>query len=1035
MLVGMLLAGTPAFALNPTQDVSQYAHTAWKIRDGFAKGSILSIAQTPDGYLWLGTAFGLYRFDGVRNVLWEPPPDQHLPSSLITRLVAARDGTLWIGTWNGLASWKNGKLTEYAELGKSSIFALVEDDEGSIWVGTPGPPDGKLCEIRDGSVRCVQEIADVGHGVFGLHKDREGNLWVGLETGVWRWRPGLPEFYAVPGLLNGRMQGMADSEDDALLIAATGAVMRLADGKAEAVYRSPTARQGFRVLRMLSDRDGGLWVGPAGRGIVHIHGGRTDVFSELDGLSGDDIYDLFEDREGNIWVATINGLDRFHELPVITYSKKQGSSAIPWGGVLTARDGSVWFANLDGLNRLNQGQVTAYRQHPSGVGIREIVGTGLPDEGVGSLFQDSRGRIWVSTLTGIGYLENDQFVPAAAPGGLVGSLTEDSTGNLWIANRELGLLRLSPRNEFQQIPWTTFGRTDPAIVLAQDPLQGGLWLGFSQGGVVWFRDGHVRSSYSAADGLGEGRVNDLRFDVEGALWIATESGLGLLKNGRIAMLRNTSGLPCDAVQWTMEDDAQSVWLMTTCGLVRVARSELDAWANAEGKTARTIQAAVFDTSDGLRSFAVVGDYTPRVGKSVDGKLWFMVPDGISVVDPHHLPFNRLPPAVHIERVIADGDDLTMRSRLPPLVRDLQIDFTALSLITPERVRFRYKLEGWDSDWKDVGNRRQAFYTGLGPGRYQFRVTASNNDGVWNEAGTSLDFSVAPAYYQTTWFRLAGVAVFFALLWVLHHLRLMALAREFNMRERLRQLESDFAHRNRLSIMGELTASLVHEITQPIATSRNNARAALNFLDKDQPELGKVRKALGGVLADADRAGDIIDRIRDHVKKAPPRKHRFDLNEAINEVLVLARSAIAKHGVSVQTRLTEGTAQVEGDRVQLQQVALNLVLNAVEAMGSVDAGPRELLISTEQSQANGVLVAVRDSGPGIDPEHLERVFEAFYTTKSNGVGMGLSICRSIINAHGGRLWADTNEPRGAVFQFTLPRAENEVMTSRLAAHQN
>jgi signal transduction histidine kinase/ligand-binding sensor domain-containing protein len=1027
MLVGMLLAGTPAFALNPTVDASQYAHTAWKIRDGFAKGSILSIAQTPDGYLWLGTAFGLSRFDGVRNVPWEPPPNQQFPSTVITRLVAARDGTLWIGTRNGLSSWKNGKLIEYAELGESEIRALVEDHDGSIWVGTGGPPDGKLCEIRNGSVRCHPEMGGVTHGVFGLHEDSKGNLWVGLETGVWRWRPGLPEFYAVPGLLNGRMQGMADSEDNALLIATTGAVMRLAEGKAEAVHRFPTARQGFRDLKMLRDRDGGLWVGPAGRGIVHIHDGRTDVFSELDGLSGDDIYDLFEDREGNIWVATINGLDRFHELPVVTYSKKQGSSAIPWGGVLTARDGSVWFANLDGLNRLNQGQVTVYRQHPSGVGSREIVGSGLPDEGVGSLFQDSRGRIWVSTLSGIGYLENDRFVPTAAPGGLAGSLAEDSTGNLWIANRELGLLRLSPRNEVQQIPWTTFGRTDAAIVLAPDPLHGGLWLGFSQGGVVWFRDGHVRSSYSAADGLGEGRVNDLRFDGEGALWIATEGGLGLLKNGRIAMLRSTNGLPCDAVQWTMEDDAQSIWLMTTCGLVRAARSELDAWANAEGKTARTIHAAVFDTSDGLRSFAVVGDYTPRVGKSADGKLWFMVPDGISVVDPHHLPFNRLPPAVHIERVIADGDDLTMRSRLPPLVRDLQIDFTALSLVAPEKVRFRYKLEGWDSDWKDVGNRRQAFYTGLGPGPYQFRVTASNNDGVWNEAGTSLDFSVAPAYYQTTLFRIAGVAVFFALLWLLHHLRLMALARAFNMRERLRQLELDVAHKNRLTTMGELTASLAHEITQPIASARNNARAALNFLERRPPDFGEVGEALGCIVADADRAGDIIDRIRDHIKKAPPRKHRFDLNEAINEVLALARTAVTRNGVSVQT-FTEGLLPVQADRVQLQQVVLNLILNAVEAMGSSDAGRRELLISTEQSPTNGVLVAVRDSGPGIDREHLEQVFDAFYTTKSSGVGMGLSICRSIINAHGGRLWAEPNEPRGAVFQFTLPIAENEVMNS-------
>ena len=241
-------------------------------------------------------------------------------------------------------------------------------------------------------------------------------------------------------------------------------------------------------------------------------------------------------------------------------------------------------------------------------------------------------------------------------------------------------------------------------------------------------------------------------------------------------------------------------------------------------------------------------------------------------------------------------------------------------------------------------------------------------------------------------------------------------------EGLRQLESDLAHMNRLSMMGELTASLAHEITQPIASARNNARAALNFLDEQPPDLGEVREALGCVVGDADRAGAIVDRIRDHIKKAPPRKHRFDLNEAINEVIVLARSAIGKYGVSVQTRLTEGLTPVEGDRVQLQQVILNLILNAVEAMSAVDEGVRELLISTEQSWTNGVLVAARDSGPGIDPEHIERVFDAFYTTKSSGVGMGLSICRSIIDGHGGRLWADANEPRGAVFQFTLPSPE-------------
>ena len=257
----------------------------------------------------------------------------------------------------------------------------------------------------------------------------------------------------------------------------------------------------------------------------------------------------------------------------------------------------------------------------------------------------------------------------------------------------------------------------------------------------------------------------------------------------------------------------------------------------------------------------------------------------------------------------------------------------------------------------------------------------------------------------------------------------AIVRAREEHERLRQLETDLAHVNRVSMMGELAASLSHEITQPIASARNNARAAQNFLDMQPPDWGEVREALSCVVGDTDRAGDIIDRIRDYIKNAPPRERHFDLNEAINEVIVLGRSAITKNGVSVQTRLSEGLFPIHGDCVQLQQVVLNLLLNAVEAMGSSEAGARELLISTEQDHT-GVLVAVRDSGPGIDPSHLERVFDAFYTTKSSGMGMGLSICRSIIEAHGGRLWAEANEPRGAIFQFTLPAVQAVIRSTNI-----
>jgi len=241
-------------------------------------------------------------------------------------------------------------------------------------------------------------------------------------------------------------------------------------------------------------------------------------------------------------------------------------------------------------------------------------------------------------------------------------------------------------------------------------------------------------------------------------------------------------------------------------------------------------------------------------------------------------------------------------------------------------------------------------------------------------------------------------------------------------EARRELESAFAHMNRVSMMGELASSLAHEITQPIASARNNARAAQNFLNMQPPDLGEISEAVGCVVGDVDRAGEIIDRIREQIKKAPPRKERFDLNASINEVIVLARSTTIRNGVSVQTRLADGLLPVQGDRVQLQQVVLNLILNAVEAMSSVETGARELLICTEQENM-GALVAVHDCGPGIDPTQLERVFEPFYTTKSSGTGLGLSICRSIIDAHGGRLWAEANKPRGALFQFTLPNAKN------------
>jgi signal transduction histidine kinase/ligand-binding sensor domain-containing protein len=775
--LGVLFVCPLALALNPALDISQYAHTSWKIRDGFSKGLIQSIAQTPDGYLWLGTEFGLSRFDGVRNVPGQPPPDQSLPSSNVLSLLATRDGTLWIGTLKGLASWKGGKLTQYPALAGLAVGALLEDREGTAWAGALGIPTGRLCAIQKSSVHCYGEDGGLGHGVFGLYRDSKGNLWAGVRDGLWRWKPGTTQFYSLPGNPNG-IQGLAEGNDGALLIATQSGVRPLDKGRIEATYTLPVAARESEPLKLLRDRDGGLWIGTAHRGIVHVHQGRTDVFSQSDGLSGDAAWALFEDHEGNIWVSTTNGLDRFREFAVAAFSGDQGFSNVE--AVLAARDGSVWAGTFDGLNRWDHGQVTAYREHRSltraaPLSVREVVGSGLPDHGLSSLFQDARGRIWVSTRGGVGHLENDRFIPVSGiPVANVHSIAEDAKGNLWIASQDLGLYRLSPQTEVQQISWAKLGHQDPAPALAADPSQGGLWIGFALGGLAYFKDGQIRASYAAADGLGKGIVNDLRLDSDRTLWAATEGGLSRLKNGRIATLNGKNGLPCDAVHWVIEDNDHSFWLNMPCGLVRVARSEMEAWA-ADPK--RTIQTTLFDSSDGVLGSAVAGGYTPHVGKSPDGKLWFATIDSLSVVDPQRLPFNKLPPPVHIEAVRINGKEAAPAQgmELSHSSNDLEIVYTALSLTIPERVRFRYKLEGKDTDWQDVGTRRQAFYGGLRPKNYRFRVIACNNNDLWNEAGATWSFSIVPMFYQTIWFQGLCLLAAAGLTWLLYRLRLRQVA--------------------------------------------------------------------------------------------------------------------------------------------------------------------------------------------------------------------------------------------------------------------
>ena len=955
--LGILLACCAcSFALNPSLDISQYAHTAWKIREGFTTGEIYSFTQTPDGYLWLGTDFGLLRFDGVRNVAWQPPTDQHLPSSRIYSLLSARDGTLWIGTTKGLASWKSGKLTQYPELAGQEIFTLLEDREGTVWVGGVGfPPPGRLCAIQNASVRCYGEDGSLGAGVNSLYEDSKGNLWATTRTGLWRWKPGTAQFYPLPDEPS-PLTDLTEDSDGTILITMRSGVGRLVNGKITA-FPLPGAVQKIEARRLLHDRDGGLWIGTSDRGVLHVHQGKTELFSQNDGLSGENVLNLFEDREGNIWTATNSGLDRFRNFAVTTLTVNQGLSNARVLSVLAARNGSVWFSTSGGLDRWNNGRISTYDKRAGKL-------NGLAPN---SLFQDSSGRLWVSTTHEFGYLENSRFVSAKDfPGGYVQGVTEDSAGDLWIADQDLGLFRLRQGSVVQQIPWAGLGHGDAAMALAGDPSRGGLWLGFFKGGVDYFADGGVRKSYTAADGLGDGRVNSLRVDPDGTLWIATEDGLSRLKNGRFARLASKKGLPCDSVHWVIEDDDHSFWLYMPCGLVRISRAEMDAWAAAVDKgkdTNRRIQTTVFDSSDGVRTLADIGSFAPQVAKSSDGKLWFLPWDGVSVIDPHHLPFNKLPPPVHIEQVTADrktywqnlsGDASSSRSsssqpRLPPLVRDLTIDYTTLSFVAPEKVLFRYKLEGMDRDWQNVGARRQAFYNDLPPGNYRFRVAACNNSGVWNEAGTFLDFSIAPAYYQTNWFLALCVAVFLVLLWGIYRLRIRQLQHQFAI-----GLEARVNERTRIA--RELHDTLLQSFQGLIL----RFQAATNLLPERPVE---AKQSFESAI---DQAAQAITEGRDAVQGL--RSSTVETNDLAMAISAL-REELQADGTIADSTLFR--MAVEGTPRNLHPILRDEVYRiAGETLRNAFRHAQARQIEVEiHYDARQFRLRVRDDGKGIDPEIL------------------------------------------------------------------
>ena len=978
-----MLAAHPAWALDPRIRISQYGHSSWRTRDGHLAGAVpAESVQTSDGFLWTSTNTGLIRFDGVRFSPWSPPEGQRLPGPAeAAALLAARDGSLWIGNDGYLSQWRDGRLINYRV--EYRVLSILESRDGTVWfcgLSLSGNGAGGLCRIQGSGVRCYGRSEGIEAAfVRPLAEDDAGNLWIGADASVVRWTPASQTVYRIPGLRSKvgqwAISALVPTPDGSIWlgIGAPGpglGLQRLVGGVWKTFSAGGLDGSTLSVMSLHIDRDGALWVGTFNHGLYRIHGETVDHFGATDGLSGDSVEQIFEDREGTLLVSTTKGLDSFRDLDVVTFSTHEGLGTDEVDSVLVARDGTVWAGGAESLDAIRDGVVTSLR-----------TGRGLPGTQVTSMLEDRGGRLWVGIDDSLTLLRDGRFQRIDTPAGMVMGLTEDVDGSVWAylsgSPRKLVHIEEDRVREVFADP-----RVPTARRVAADPA-GGVWLGLASGELARFRHGVVESFSFGDDPNRRPDVTYIQQIVasgDGTVLGAAKFGLIGWRKGTKRLLTVRNGLPCDHLTGLVEDGGGGLWLATSCGLLRVAREELEAWwKDPEVK----VHPKVLDLLDG---WLPGGAPFQAAARAPDGRLWFVNTGVLQLVDPERLPRSTLPQPVHLEEVIADrrsyppSADLT----LPPLTRDLQISYTAPSLAVPQKLRFRYKLDGHDSDWVDSGTRRQAFYSDLGPGDYRFRVIASNTDGVWSEEGPFLRFSVAPAWYQTNRFRLLCAVSGVLILWALYRLR-------------VRRIEAvvDARFDERLAERTRLARDLHDTLLQTIQGSKMVADDALDAAT-DAHRMRNALEQLSGWLERAMQEG----RAALHSLRTSTTEGN-DLFEAFKRAVeseVVPGSMVATCAVAGEAREMHPIV-----RDEVYRIGYEAILNAC-----LHSKARRLSVALEY--ARDLTLRVADDGVGID---------AAVVNQGKPGHFGLQGMRERAGRIEGKLTLVSSESSGTAFTLVVP----------------
>ncbi len=970
----------PLAAPAGADDAPEYTLTSWTTRDGLPSSYLLSIAQDRDGYLWAGTNAGVVRFDGQRFSPWPRSGVFPVPSTLINALFAAGDGTLWIVAGNSVVRDKGGQVTVLPPFdGVSQVTRTVAQvPDGTIWAaGTRG-----LAKLDGTRWQPVPVPGAPGAPVSALYEDGRRRLWIATQGRIYRQEGA--QFVQVPVDINGPVRFI---ERDGVMFVGTFAsdfrVFRLSDtGPATPVVslslvdlQEPVewSRPSWRASTppWLLDSRGNVWLGTNGAGLVRIDlasGRVVRRYTERDGLAGDMVRAVIEDRDGNIWVATHSGLTRVTPSSIRTVTVRAGSTADDISTIEQDAEGGVWVEAPGALVRL-----------ANGTRARFTTGAGAQFDRITAMHTDARGVFWVAAANQrVVRWVQDRFEPVSLPAPFaaqaITSIASGADGRVWLYNGRQ-ILAVSPDGS-QDLVTPPDSITDVTVRFTFADRRGRLWIAADHAQIAIVERGAIRM-LGEADGVPPGNLTGILEDASGRVWMSSDSGLSAIDGTTMRTLTAANGIPGRRVFFVTDDAQGRLWLGTSSGLARVEKAELD---HALADPHYQIRFQLFDVSDGLRGTPVVRGY-PTAVRSRD-RIWFVSSTGVAVIDPGQVRDALPPPVPRIEQILVDGRpfDPASGERLPADVTSLQIEYAALNLTAPTKVRFRHRLEGVDPDWVDDAGRTGTVYAHLPNGTYRFVVAASAGDGQWMGDAAVWTFVVPPRWYQSRLFY-GGIAALVILgVWGAWQLRLRQIHRRFTdvLGERARVARE---------IHDTLLQSLVGMALQLDTVAHTEEPAGL------QEEVGRIRRQVQDAIGEAQRS------IRDL------RSPRAEARDLVTRLRESAGPMLEHAGITFELAVT-GTPRPLKAAVeqQLMRIGMEAVVNAMRHAQAVHV---RMDLVFERST---VRLRVTDDGHGFNPDAVRADASGHW---------GLSIMRERAEQVGGRLSIMSTPERGTSIEVTAP----------------